>query len=82
MKKIFQLSGLLIILLLSGYCNVYAQNRAILKGHVTDSVTNESLSFVNVVEVDKNGRFVTARTTDENGNYVIQVSNDQNPVQV
>lgn len=70
------------IVLLSGFCNVYAQNAVIIRGHVTDSVTNESLSYVNVAEVDKNGRFVSAKITDENGNYVLQVTNPQNPVQV
>jgi len=69
------------IVLLSGFCNVYAQN-VIIRGHVTDSVTNESLSYVNVAEVDKNGRFVSAKITDENGNYVLQVINPQNPIQV
>lgn len=82
MKKIFQLSGLLIIVLLSGFCNLYAQSPVIIKGHVTDSVTTESMPFVNVMEVDKNGRNAGGTVTDENGNYVLKVNNVQNTIQV
>jgi TonB-linked SusC/RagA family outer membrane protein len=81
MKKIIQLSGLLIITLLSGFCNLYAQKSAIIKGHITDAQTKESLLYVNVVEIDKNGRFVSGTVSDMNGNYVFKVSNDQNPLQ-
>ncbi|MFY9151975.1 MAG: SusC/RagA family TonB-linked outer membrane protein [Prolixibacteraceae bacterium] len=81
MKKIIQLSGLLIITLLGGFCNLYGQTSAIIKGHVTDATTKESLLFVNVVEIDKNGRFVSGTVTDLNGNYVIKVTNDKNPIQ-
>ena len=82
MKKIIQFSGLLIIVLLSGFCNLYGQKPAIIKGHVTDSLTRESMLYVNVVEIDKNGRFVSGTVTDLNGNYVFKVSNDKNPLQV
>ena len=82
MKKIIQFSGLLIIVLLSGFCNLYGQKPAIIKGHVTDSLTRESMPYVNVVEIDKNGRFVSGTQTDLNGNYVFKVSNDKNPLQV
>lgn len=81
MKKIIQLSGLLIITLLSGFCNLYAQKPAIIKGQVIDSQTKETLPYVNVVEIDKNGRFLSGVMTDLNGNYVFKVSNDQNPIQ-
>ena len=81
MKKIIQLSGLLIITLLAGFCNLYAQKPAIIKGRVIDSETKESLPYVNVVEIDKNGRFLSGVMTDLNGNYVFKVSNDQNPIQ-
>jgi len=82
MKKIIQFSGLLIIILLSGFCNLYGQKPAIIRGHVTDSLTKEAMLYVNVVEIDKNGRFVSGTVTDLNGNYVFKVSNDQNPLQV
>jgi len=82
MKKIIQFSGLLIIVLLSGFCNLYGQKPAIIKGHVTDSLTRESMLYVNVVEIDKNGRFVSGTVTDLNGNYVFKVTNNQNPLQV
>ncbi|MGE5395045.1 MAG: SusC/RagA family TonB-linked outer membrane protein [Candidatus Saccharibacteria bacterium] len=82
MKKIIRFSGLLIVLLLSGFCNLYAQKTAIIKGHISDATTGEAMSFVNVVEVDKNGRFVSGQVSDINGNYIIKVSNDKNPLQV
>ncbi len=82
MKKIIQFSGLLLIVLLSGFCNLYGQKPAIIKGHVTDSLTRESMLYVNVVEIDKNGRFVSGTVTDLNGNYVFKVTNDKNPLQV
>ena len=82
MKKIIRFSGLLIILILSGFCNLYAQKSAIIKGHITDAVTGSSMEFVNVVEIDKNGRFVSGTISDLNGNYIIKVANDKNPLQV
>ncbi|MBW8331146.1 MAG: SusC/RagA family TonB-linked outer membrane protein [Prolixibacteraceae bacterium] len=81
MKKIIQFSGLLIIILQLGFCNLYAQKPAIVKGHITDATTNESLPSVNVVEIDKSGRFVSGTITDINGNFVFKVSNDKNPIQ-
>ena len=61
---------------------MYAQNTAIIKGQVFDSVTNESMMGVNVVEVDKNGRFIAGTVTDLNGNYILKVSNKANPIQI
>ena len=81
MKKIIRFSGLLIILIFSGFCNLYAQKSAIIKGHITDALTQSSMEFVNVVEIDKNGRFVSGTISDLNGNYIIKVSNDKNPLQ-
>lgn len=80
MKKIIQLTGLL-ILLFSGFTNLYAQKPAIIKGHVSDSQTGMKMEFVNIVEIDKNGRFVSGTQSDLNGNYIIKVMNDQNPIQ-
>ena len=82
MKKIIQFSGLLIILLLSGFCNLYAQKSAIIKGQITDQLTSNLMEFVNVVEIDKNGRFVSGTISDLNGNYIIKVTDDRNPLQV
>ena len=81
MKKIILLSGLLICIF-SGFTNLYAQNSVIIKGHVVDSLSLESMMSVNVVEVDKNGRFIAGTVTDLNGNYVFKVSNPSNPIQV
>ncbi len=80
MKKIILLSGLFICLL-SGFKSAVGQS-AIIKGKVTDSVTKESLMAVNIVEMDKNGRFISGTVTDINGNYVLKVSDVKNQIQV
>ncbi len=80
MKKSLLLSGVL-ILLLTGLNVVYGQS-AIISGVITDSVTNETLPSVNIVEIDANGRFIGGTVSDLNGNYVFRVSNVNNPVQV
>jgi len=80
MKKIILLSGLLICLL-SSFNSVYGQS-AIIKGKVTDSMTKETLMAVNIVEMDKNGRFISGTVTDINGNYVLKVTDEKNEVQV
>jgi TonB-linked SusC/RagA family outer membrane protein len=81
MKKIILLSGLLISIL-SGISNIYGQKSAIIKGRIIDSLTLETLMSVNIVEIDKNGRFVSGTVSDFNGNYVFKVTNDKNPIQV
>ncbi len=80
MKKIIILSGLLICLL-SGFNEVFGQS-SIIKGRIIDSLTLETLMSVNIVEVDKNGRFIGGTVSDYNGNYVFKVSNVKNPIQV
>jgi TonB-linked SusC/RagA family outer membrane protein len=80
MKKIIILSGLLICLL-SGFNKLFGQS-AIIKGRIFDSQTNETMIAVNIVEVDKNGRFIAGTVTDNNGNYVFKVSDVKNPIQV
>ena len=60
---------------------MYAQKPAIIKGHIIDSRTQSSMMYVNIVEIDKNGRFVSGTVSDINGNYVFKVSNDKNPLQ-
>ncbi len=80
MKKILLLSGILLCLL-SGFNMAYGQS-AIIKGKVTDSMTGETLMAVNIVEMDKNGRFLNGTVTDINGNYVLKVSDVKNQVQV
>ena len=37
---------------------------------------------VNIVEIDKNGRFISGTVSDINGNYVFKVSDVNNPIQV
>jgi len=80
MKKIILLTGLLICLI-SGFNKVSGQS-AIIKGRVIDSVTQETMIAVNIVEVDKNGRFISGTVTDFNGNYVLKVTDVRNPIQV
>ncbi|MDA3823016.1 MAG: SusC/RagA family TonB-linked outer membrane protein, partial [Bacteroidales bacterium] len=80
MKKILLLTGLLLFLF-TGMNFVQGQS-AIIKGRVIDSVTTETLPSVNIVEIDKNGRFIGGTVTDLNGNYVFKVSDVNNPVQV
>jgi TonB-linked SusC/RagA family outer membrane protein len=66
---------------LSGFNLAHGQS-AIIKGKVTDSMTGETLMAVNIVEMDKNGRFLNGTVTDINGNYVLKVSDVKNEVQV
>ncbi len=80
MKKIILLSGLLIGLL-SGI-NLAQGQSAIIKGKIIDAELRESLPSVNIVEIDKNGRFIGGTVSDLNGNYTFKVSDVANPVQV
>ena len=80
MKKTILLSALLICLL-SGFNKVQGQS-AIIQGKILDSLTKESLMAVNIVEIDKNGRFISGTVTDINGNYVLKVADEKNQVQV
>ena len=80
MKKLILLSGLLVFLL-SGFDKVHGQS-AIIKGKIIDSETLEALMGVNIVEIDKNGRFIGGTVSDLNGNYVFKVSNVSNPIQI
>lgn len=67
--------------MLSGFSNAFGQS-VIIKGKVTDVQTLEPLMSVNIVEIDKNGRFVAGTVSDYNGNYVFRVTNKENPIQV
>lgn len=69
------------MLLLSGFHKAHGQS-AIINGKVTDADTDETLVSVNIVEMDKNGRFINGTVTDINGNYVLKISDVQNEVQV
>ncbi|MGC9341398.1 MAG: SusC/RagA family TonB-linked outer membrane protein [Bacteroidales bacterium] len=80
MKKIILLTGLLISVFTFSI-TAFGQS-AIIKGKITDSQTGEALLSVNIVEIDKNGRFIAGTVSDLNGNYVFKVSNVENPIQV
>ena len=51
-------------------------------GQIRDAALNEPLIGVNVVEVDKNGRFLNGTITDANGNYIVKVSSGEATVQI
>jgi len=80
MKKSILLTGIF-CLFFSVSNIIYAQTSVILKGKVTDKDTKEALSFVNVVEIDKNGRFVSGTVTDINGTYVLKIKDASNSIQ-
>ena len=60
----------------------YGQTSVIIKGHVIDKQTKEGLGFVNIIEIDKNGRNLSGTLSDANGNYILKVKDDQNPITV
>ena len=80
MKKIILLS-LLLIFVLTGINKTLGQS-AIIKGKIADTETLETLVGVNIVEIDKNNRFISGTVSDFNGNYVFKVSDVSNIVQV
>ncbi|MFC2089754.1 SusC/RagA family TonB-linked outer membrane protein [Bacteroidota bacterium] len=80
MRKTIFLSGLL-VLLFSGINQVLGQS-IIISGTIVDSITQETLPSVNIVEIDQNGRFIGGTVSDLNGNYVFRVSDVNNPIQV
>lgn len=60
--------------------NMSAQSKFIISGQVKDDT--EPLIGVNVVEIDKDGRYVSGTTTDLDGNFTLAVSNSNATVQV
>lgn len=80
-RKIIQLTGLLICLF-PFFNHAIAQKSAIINGRITDQKTKEPLPFVNIVEIDVNGRFVSGTTSDANGNYILQVKDINDSIQV
>ena len=61
-------SLIVLLLLLLTYVGIYAQNKTIIKGVVTDVINNEPLSFANVVFVG----FTIGTTTDSLGKFQLQ----------
>lgn len=57
------------------------QTSVVIEGKVTDKDTKEALAFVNVVEIDNNGRMVTGTTTDKNGAFVMKIKDVTNSIQ-
>ncbi len=80
MKKAFIFSAL-IFCLLSGFNKAFGQ-AAVIQGQITDAQTGETLVAVNIVEIDRNGRFINGAISDVNGNYVIRISDVTNQIQV
>jgi len=60
--------------------NLSAQTKFIISGQIKDDT--EPLIGVNVVEIDKDGRFISGTTTDLDGNFTLAVSNRDATVQV
>jgi TonB-linked SusC/RagA family outer membrane protein len=81
MKRLIIATSLLMSLF-AFITTVYAQTSVIIKGRVTDKLTNEALGFVNVIEVDKNGRNISGTLTDINGNYVLKVKDNRNVISI
>ncbi len=78
-KSNHYLTALTLLLLISGA--LHAQT-IVLKGRITDAGDKSTLVGANVVEVDKNGRYIKGAIADVNGNYVLEVSSSQAIVQV
>ena len=69
-----------ILFLLSLNFGLNAQS-VILKGQAKDGSTGEVIPYINIVEVDQNGRYIAGTVTDINGNYVLKISNGQAKIQ-
>lgn len=64
----------------NGHAN-YAQTSEIIKGKVTDMDTKEALASVNILEADKNGKFISGTVTDSKGDYVLKINDVNNSIQ-
>ncbi len=69
-----------ILILCTASIKLSAQTRAIVSGQIKDD--KGPLIGVNVVETDKDGRFISGTTTDFDGNFTLTVSNKDATVQV
>jgi len=81
MKKTFNITLLLALLLFTNLGQVFAQKSVIIRGTVIDAATKEPIPGVNVVEKDASERFLSGTITDFNGNYVFEMNNSENPIQ-
>jgi TonB-linked SusC/RagA family outer membrane protein len=70
------------LILLTVSINMSAQTKFIISGQIIDKDDTEPLIGVNVVEIDKDGRFISGTTTDLDGNFALAVSNRNATVQV
>jgi len=75
MKKIYVFSFAMLVFL--GFCPGLQAQTFLIQGQVLDGATGEAMPFVNMVEVDNNGRFIGGTTTDDNGYYMLRVSNNR-----
>jgi len=78
MKKRYFIST--VVLLLFGFTLSLQAQTLIVQGRVVDGITGEAMPFVNIVEVDNNGRFIAGTTTDDNGNYMLRISSRQTKI--
>jgi TonB-linked SusC/RagA family outer membrane protein len=68
------------LMLFTESMNMSAQNKFIISGQIKDD--EGPLLGVNVVEIDKDGRFISGTTTDLDGNFALAVSKRDATVQV
>jgi TonB-linked SusC/RagA family outer membrane protein len=72
----------LAVLFMSGINMGLNAQSFIVKGQVKDGSNGETLPFVNIVEVDQNGRFIAGTIADDNGNYVLRISSGKAKIMV
>jgi hypothetical protein len=81
MKKVIFLAALLICLL-SGFNKVICSIRVLFREPLLMHKQGETLVAVNIVEIDRNGRFINGAVSDINGNYVLRVTDVNNEIQI
>jgi TonB-linked SusC/RagA family outer membrane protein len=81
MKNInFKLIAVFLMGMLMWSGKMTAQERAIIRGTITDAKDNGPIPGVSVAEVDKENRVITGTTTDMNGNYALKVVNTHDKI--
>lgn len=80
MKKIK--SAIILITALFSLSNLYAQDKAIIRGRVIDSRDKTTIIGANVVEYDKESRVINGTITNVNGDFVLTMKDPANVVKV
>ncbi len=74
MMNLFRKISLIAALLLVSTV-IFAQDKILIRGKVTDKSSKETLIGVNVTEMDKDNRIIGGTQTDLDGNYSLTVKN-------